>query len=93
MGKTVTFSKSDLIDQVANRTGFSKINVKEMLDVTLDEIATVAAAGAKVTLMGFGSFEQRQKNARRGRNPATGETVEIPASAHLAFKPAKPKKS
>ncbi|WP_444455321.1 HU family DNA-binding protein [Rhodobacter capsulatus] len=93
MGKTPTFSKSDLIDQVAAKTGFAKTNVKELIDAILAEITAQTEAGSKVTLMGFGSFEQRQKKARTGRNPATGETVEIPASAHLAFKPAKPKKS
>ncbi|ADE84759.1 HU family DNA-binding protein [Rhodobacter capsulatus] len=91
MGKT--FSKSDLVDAVAAQTGFAKTNVKDMLDATLGVITAQTEAGSKVTLMGFGSFEQRQKKARMGRNPATGEQVEIPASAHLAFKPAKPKKS
>ncbi|MBZ4022172.1 DNA-binding protein [Rhodobacter sp. TJ_12] len=93
MAKTTTFSKSDLIDAVAAHTGFAKTNVKDMLDATLGEIGTQTAAGSKVTLIGFGSFEQRHKKARMGRNPATGAEVEIPASTHLAFKPAKPKKS
>ena len=87
-----TFSKSDLIDAIASKTGFSKVNVKEMLDATIDEIDAQTGAGAKVTIIGFGSFERRMKKARVGRNPATGEPVDIPASAHLAFRPAKPKK-
>jgi len=91
MGKIPTFSKSELVIEIAAKTGFAQVNVKEVIDATLAKIIAKTEAGSKVTIMGFGSFEQRQKKARLGRNPATGETVEIPASAHLAFKPAKKK--
>lgn len=76
---------SDLIDQIAQSTDRSKTEVKEILDALLDRILAAAKKGEDVTLTGFGKFSVRQLAARQGRNPATGESIEIPASRKLAF--------
>lgn len=84
-------TKTHLIDAVAEKTGFAKTNVKEMLDATLNEISDQTAIGAKVTLTGFGSFQVKERAARTGRNPATGASMEIAASRSLTFKASKTK--
>lgn len=76
---------SDLIDQIAQSTDRSKTEVREVLDALLDGILAAAKKGEDVTLTGFGKFSARQLAARQGRNPATGESIEIPASRKLAF--------
>lgn len=76
---------SDLIDQIAQSTDRSKTEVKEILDALLDGILAAAKTGEDVNLTGFGKFSVRQRAARQGRNPATGESIEIPASRKLAF--------
>lgn len=84
-----TLSKSDIIERAAARTGINKTAVTEVIDATLAEITKGTDAGAPVTIKGFGRFEMRSRGARNGRNPATGEAIQIPASRHLAFKAAK----
>jgi nucleoid DNA-binding protein len=76
---------SDLIDQIAQSTDRSKTEVREVLDALLNGIPAAAKKGEDVTLTGFGKFSIRQRAARQGRNPATGESIEIPASRKLAF--------
>ncbi|WP_080951363.1 HU family DNA-binding protein [Gluconobacter oxydans] len=76
---------SDLIDQIAQSTDRSKTEVREILDALLDGILAATKKGEDVTLTGFGKFSVRQLAARQGRNPATGESIEIPASRKLAF--------
>ncbi|CUW47966.1 HU family DNA-binding protein [Novacetimonas hansenii] len=76
---------SDLIDQIAQSTDRSKTEVRDILDALLDGILAAAKTGEDVTLTGFGKFSVRQRAARQGRNPATGESIEIPASRKLAF--------
>lgn len=90
MAKTI--SKSDIIDAIAAKTGFAKTSIKEVIDAAIDEITAQAKAGNKVNLAGFGAFKMRETPARTGRNPQTGEPIEIAASAHLTFKASKPTK-
>jgi len=74
-------NKTELIDKIAERTGVSKADTEKVLK-GFEEIAqqVVASGGEKLTLTGFMSIEQVQRKARTGRNPQTGETIQVPAS-------------
>ncbi|GAJ29635.1 histone-like DNA-binding protein HU [Acidomonas methanolica] len=76
---------SDLIEQIANTTRRPKTEVKDILDAALDAIVDAAKKDEDVTLTGFGKFSVRHLAARKERNPATGESIEIAASRKLAF--------
>lgn len=82
-------SKQDLVNAVTERTALSKKDSTAVVDTILDEIKEILANGDKLQLIGFGNFEVRTRSARKGRNPQTGETIEIPASKVPAFKPGK----
>lgn len=84
-----TASKSDIIDRVATDAGLTRSAAASAVDAAIAAIETLTEAGTPVTLKGFGRFEVRDRAARNGRNPATGEAIQIPASRHLAFKAAK----
>ena len=79
-------NKRELIDRVAEASGLSKTDAGTALDAVLDTIADALVSGDSVTLPGFGTFEVRSRAARSGRNPQTGETMEIAASKAAAFK-------
>ncbi len=74
-------NKTELIDKISERTGVSKSDTEKVLK-GFEEIAqqVVASGGEKLTLTGFMSIEQVQRKARTGRNPQTGETIQVPAS-------------
>ncbi len=82
-------NKSDLIQAVVEKTELTKKNSASALDAMLDGITESLAKGDKVQLVGFGTFEVRSRQAREGRNPATGETIRIAASKAPAFKAGK----
>ena len=82
-------NKSELITLVAEKTGLTKKQASDALDATLEEIQNAVTAGDKVSFIGFGTFERRDRAARTGRNPQTNEIVDIPASSVPAFKPGK----
>lgn len=82
-------NKTELIELVAKETGKSKTEAGQMVDVVLGEIAGALQRGEKVSLLGFGNFEVRERAARLGRNPKTGETVHVEAKRVPAFKPGK----
>ena len=85
-------NKAELVDAVAERTkasGANKKQVDAVLTEVLDVIMEAVANGDKVTLVGFGSFESRERKAREGRNPKTGEKMNIPATKVPAFSPGK----
>lgn len=82
-------NKSELIDAAARSTGLSKGDVSKALDSILDSISGAVQQGDRVSLSGFGTFERRDRAARTGRNPQTGETLQVAASKAPAFKPAK----
>ena len=82
-------TKKELIYAVANRAGVKKSSVELLLNTALAEIERSLLAGKSVTLHGFGTFELKKRDARTGRNPRTGEPVEIAASTTVAFKTAK----
>lgn len=79
-------NKKELIDSVAKTTGEAKRTVTDVVDATIDQIEKQVKRGQKVTLPGFGTFSRRSRKARKGRNPQTGEYIEIPPSKVPAFK-------
>ena len=82
-------NKSELIARVAEVTELPKKDVTRVVDAVFQTISETLQKGEKVQLVGFGSFEVRERSARKGRNPQTGEEIEIPASKVPAFKPGK----
>ena len=80
---------SDLIDQVADAAEIDRGQAKKAVDAVFSGITAAAKQGAEVSLPGFGKFKVKDSPARQGRNPATGETIEIAASRKLSFAPAK----
>lgn len=81
-------NRNDLREAIATETGLTGADADRALTAFLDAVSASLAAGDKVSLPGFGTFETRQRSARTGRNPQTGETMEIAASTAPAFKPA-----
>ena len=82
-------NKSDLIDAVATEADLSKQAAGRAVDAALAAIGQALAAGDNVTLAGFGTFAAKVRPARVGRNPKTGEQIEIAASKNAAFKAGK----
>jgi DNA-binding protein HU-beta len=81
-------NKSELRDAIASHAELSNTQADKALEAVIASITTAVAGGDKVTVPGFGTFESRERSARTGRNPQTGETMEIAASKAPAFKPA-----
>lgn len=81
--------KSDLVDMVAEKTGLSKKDSAAALDAAIAGVISSLKRGDKVQLTGFGSFEVRERKARKGKNLRTNETIDIPASKVPAFKAGK----
>ncbi|MGB3767616.1 MAG: HU family DNA-binding protein [Phormidesmis sp.] len=78
-------NKGELIDAVAEKAEVSKKDADAIVTATVEAIMAAVASGEKVALVGFGSFEPRDRKAREGRNPRTGETLKIPATTVPAF--------
>jgi DNA-binding protein HU-beta len=83
---------ADLIEHISAAAGLDKAQAKKALEATLDGITEAAKRGDEVNLTGFGKFKVKDNQARQGRNPGTGATIEIAASRRLGFSPAKPVK-
>ena len=79
-------NKTELIAAMAETSGLSKKDCESALTAFIAAPENALKAGDKVQLVGFGSFEVKERAARTGKNPATGETIEIPASKAPAFK-------
>jgi len=82
-------NKTELVNAVAESTELSKKDATKAVDAVFDAIQEALQNGDKVQLIGFGNFEVRERSARKGRNPQTGEEIEIAASRVPAFKPGK----
>ena len=82
-------NKTELIAAIAEKAGLTKKDAERALNATIDSIAAALAEGQKVQIAGLGSFEVKTREARTGRNPQTGETIQIAASKLPAFKAAK----
>ena len=80
-------TKAEVVEKVYEKIGFSKKETVEMVDTVFDIIRDTLASGEKVKIAGFGNFLVRDKKSRRGRNPQTGESMEITARRVLSFKP------
>jgi DNA-binding protein HU-beta len=82
-------NKSDLVDAIAESAGLSKADAGRALDAFVDTVTSSLKSGDGVSLVGFGTFSVRDRAARTGRNPRTGETIQIAASKNPAFKAGK----
>ncbi|MBJ7689159.1 MULTISPECIES: HU family DNA-binding protein [Weissella] len=85
----MALSKSDFISKVADKSELTKKDAGSAVDAFLAVIEESLVAGESVSFVGFGSFEVRDRAARKGRNPQTGEEIEIAAAKMPAFKPGK----
>ncbi len=82
-------NKNDLIATVADDTGLSKAEATRSVDSVIDSITKALTGGGEVRLVGFGTFSVVQRKASQGRNPRTGEKIQIPASIQPKFKAGK----
>ena len=78
-------NKQDLVLQAANKFQLTQKKSDEILSTSLEAIMKSLSKGDKVTLVGFGTFEPRKRKERKGRNPKTGEAIQIPASVVPKF--------
>ncbi len=85
-------NKSELIDAIAAASDISKADAGRALDATLDAVTGALKKGDSVSLVGFGTFSVKQRAAREGRNPQTGETIKIAAATVPGFKAGKARK-
>jgi DNA-binding protein HU-beta len=88
----VKLKKNDLIAQVADKSGLSKADAGKALDAVLDTITSALASGDEVRIIGFGTFSVSNRAATTGRNPRTGEVIQIAASKQPKFKAGSPLK-
>jgi DNA-binding protein HU-beta len=80
-------NKSELVEQIAQRSGLSKDQAGEALGATISAIEESLAAGEEISITGFGKFSVTHRSAREGVNPATGERIQIAASKAPRFSP------
>lgn len=81
-------NKNDLVNAVTG-TGLSKADAAKAVDAVLDAVTSALSSGDDVRLVGFGTFSVSERKASEGRNPRTGETIQIPASKQPKFKAGK----
>ena len=82
----MTLTKSDIVEDLNNEIGLNKREAKELVDMLFDDIKNLLSEGNNIKLSGFGNFQLRDKSSRPGRNPRTGEDVEISARRVVTFK-------
>ena len=82
----MTLTKSDIVKDLNNEIGLNKREAKELVDSFFDNIKKLLSQGHEVKLSGFGNFQLKDKSSRPGRNPRTGEDVEITARRVVTFK-------
>ena len=82
-------NKNDLVDAVADSAGLTKDDAAKAVDAVFDNISGSLKKGGEVRLVGFGTFSVVNRKATTGRNPRTGETIQIPASKQPKFKAGK----
>jgi integration host factor subunit alpha len=80
-------TKAEIVEHIYEKVGFSKKESAELVEKVFESIKETLAAGEKVKISGFGNFVVREKNARKGRNPQTGEEIRLAARRVLTFKP------
>jgi len=82
-------NKTDLVNAVAEKSELSKKDAGKAVDAVFETVMDSLSKGERVQIIGFGNFEVRDRAARKGRNPQTGEEIQIPASKVPAFKAGK----
>jgi len=82
-------NKAELVGEVANQTGLTRKTSREAVDAIISAITDSLVREERVTLVGFGTFQVRERKARRGVNPQTREAINIPAKKVAKFKPGK----
>lgn len=82
-------NKAELISEVAQKANITKKDADKIVNAFFTTVETALKAGDKVQLVGFGTFEVRERQARKGRNPQTGQEISIPATKVPAFKAGK----
>ncbi|RZA37060.1 MAG: HU family DNA-binding protein [Lysobacteraceae bacterium] len=82
-------NKTELVDQVAESADLSKADAARAVDAVISSVTKALKKGDSVTVVGFGTFQVRERAARTGRNPKTGDTINIAASKNPAFKAGK----
>ena len=80
------WGKTELINKVAEKASLSKKDTKAAIEAVMEVIKDGVKDGAEVRLIGFGTFKKQHRDARKGRNPQTGEEMQIAASDSLSFK-------
>src|SRR5688572_2578911 len=86
-------TKADIIEDIYEKVGFSKKESAEIVDLIFDTMKEALERGDKIKISGFGNFQVREKRARIGRNPQTGQEIEISARRVLTFRPSQVLKS
>lgn len=79
-------TKADLVETIFGKVGLSKIESQKIIEVIFDIIKQTLVEGESVKISGFGTFDVKKKNVRRGRNPKTGEELQISARRVITFK-------
>lgn len=82
-------NKQDLVSSIAEKSGLTKKDSEKVLNAFVDSVKAALASGDKVSLVGFGTFEVRNRSPRKGRNPQTKAVIQIPGGKTPAFKPGK----
>ena len=82
-------NKTQMVDTLASKTGLTKRAVSDLLSEFMDAVMDAVKKGESVTFTGFGTFKPSKRSARTGRNPQTGETIQIPARTVPVFRPGK----
>jgi DNA-binding protein HU-beta len=85
----IVMNKAELVEELANQTGLTKKTSRKGVDAVISAITDSLSGGDKVTLVGFGTFQIKSRKGRRGRNPQTGQTIQIPAKKVPKFNPGK----
>lgn len=82
-------TKNDMVIEIAKETGLRQVDIKRIVQLTLDGIVDVLADQGRIELRNFGVFEVKERKPRKARNPRTGEEVDVPAKFVATFKPGK----
>jgi len=82
-------TKAELIEALSNKLPLPKADAERAVNIVLDDVIAALKAGDRVNISGFGTFSASTRQARAGRNPKTGETIQIAASRSAKFKPGK----
>lgn len=83
----MAMTKADIVEALYQKVGFSKKEAADLVELVFDTLKTTLANGQKIKISGFGNFVVREKRSRVGRNPQTGQSIEITARRVLTFRP------